>query len=268
MSDTRAPDAIILVGGKGTRLQPVVKDRPKPMAEVQGRPFLEWLLAQLRAQGIQRIILATGFKAESIEAHFTGASPLGLDLVFSQETGPMGTGGAIRNALNVLSTDRVLVLNGDSTCPFDLARMMDTHLRREALATLWLVPMEDCSRYGSVEIEGDGRVSSFCEKSSVSRAGLISAGIYLLEKRLLQTIPPGQETSLEREIFPPLIGRGLCAVVGKGPFLDIGTPESYAMADRFLATNAQSTSHTGIDCHQQPVTGQAERTVPCSVIGR
>ncbi len=268
MSDLTVPDAIILVGGKGTRLQPVVKDRPKPMAEVLGRPFLEWLLMGLRAQGTSRVVLATGYKAEVIQHHFTGPLPLGLDLVFSQESEPLGTGGALRNAMGQLSTDRVLVLNGDSICPFDLPAMMEAHLRAGALATLWLVPMEDCGRYGSVEIDGEDRVNAFSEKSSLPRSGLINAGIYLLEKRLLQAIPAGQATSLEREIFPSLIGRGLHAVVGRGPFLDIGTPESYATADLFLAAYGLETASSGLEGQQQPGEGQAERTVAYGVIDR
>ncbi|MCL4370464.1 MAG: nucleotidyltransferase family protein [Chloroflexi bacterium] len=268
MSDPIAPDAIILVGGKGTRLQPVVKDRPKPMAEVLGRPFLEWLLMGLRSQGIRRVVLATGYRAEVIQHHFTGPLPLGLELVFSQELVPLGTGGALRNTLGQLSTDRVLVLNGDSTCSFDLPTMMEAHLRAGALATLWLVPMEDCSRYGSVELDGEGRVSGFREKSSLPSSGLINAGIYLLEERLLQMIPPGQATSLERDVFPSLIGRGMSAVVGQGPFLDIGTPETYAMADRFLAENRLEMAPSGPEGKNKPAESQAERKVACGVVSR
>lgn len=228
-------DAVLLVGGKGTRLQAVVKDRPKPMAEVRGRPFVEWLLLALRTQGVRRVILATGHMAEVVEAHFAASRPLDLELLFSHEAAPLGTGGALRHSLEKISTDRVLVLNGDSFCPFDLAHLEEVHRRAEALATLWLVPVEDCGRYGAVEIEADGRVAAFREKSVQRTAGLISAGIYLLERRLLHTIPSGQPVSLETELFPSLINRGLHAAVGSGPFLDIGTPESYAGAEEFFA---------------------------------
>lgn len=264
MSDAAVPDAIILVGGKGTRLQPVVKDRPKPMAEVLGRPFLEWILMGLRAQGIERVILATGYKAEVIRTHFTGLRPVGMDLVVSHEEEPLGTGGALRNALSRLSTDRVLVLNGDSMCPFHLSTMMESHLRTGALATLWLVPMEDCRRYGSVEIDAEGRVSGFNEKSASPGSGLINAGIYLVEKKLLHSIPQAQPSSLEREVFPSLIGRGLWAVVGQGPFLDIGTPESYAQADQFLSAARLGTVPENRH-RRQP---RAERTVACGAISR
>ncbi len=238
MCERRPVDAVILVGGKGTRLQGIVRDRPKPMAEVCGRPFLEWLLLALQLQGVRRVILATGHMAETIEVHFRNPGPLAMELVFSRERAPLGTGGALRNALDKISTQRVLVLNGDSTCPFDLDLLMERHLRSKALATLWLVPVEDCSRYGSVEVDADGRVTAFREKTPSPRPGLISAGVYLLERSALEGIPPHRPVSLETEVFPSLVGTGLYASTGRGPFLDIGTPESYAAAARFLAANA------------------------------
>ena len=230
-------DAIILVGGKGTRLQSVVNDRPKPMAEVAGRPFVEWLLLGLRAQGVRRTVFCTGYMSEVIEAHFRDGRQWDMDVVYSRDPVPLGTAGAVRCALSQVCSDRFLVMNGDSYCPVDVRRLEDAHITYGACATLWLMRVDDCSRYGSVEIGMDGVVRAFQEKSPNKRSGLINAGIYLLAREVVEAIPQGRAVSLETEFFPQLIGHGLYAVVGEGPFLDIGTPEAYAMAERFFALN-------------------------------
>jgi NDP-sugar pyrophosphorylase family protein len=227
-------DAIILAGGRGTRLQSMVSDRPKPLAEVAGRPFLEWLLLALRAQLVRRAVLATGYKGEMVEAAFGDGARLGMELAYAHETVPLGTGGAARHALEQVTTDHVLVLNGDSFCPFNVRRLVESHQRTGARATLWLVPMDDCRRYGAVDVADDGRVRSFHEKSPDLGTGLINAGVYLFDRRTLADIPAGRAMSLERDTFPTLIGDGLYATVGEGPFLDIGTPASYASAERFF----------------------------------
>jgi NDP-sugar pyrophosphorylase family protein len=233
-----APAAIILAGGKGSRLREVVSDRPKPMAEVAGRPFLEWLLLALRAQGLRRVVLATGYQAEMIEEYFGDGARWGLDVQYAREHAPLGTGGAARGALGSASGGRLLVLNGDSFCPFDLGQLAQAHTRARACATLWLVAVDDCSRYGTVDVSADRQVVAFREKSSAGGAGLISAGVYLFERSTLEEIAPDRPVSLETEVFPSLIGRGLYAVVGRGPFLDIGTPESYALAERFIVEHS------------------------------
>ena len=227
-------DAIILAGGRGTRLRSVVSYRPKPLAEVAGRPFVEWLLLTLRTQGVRRAVLATGYKGEIVEAAFGNGARLGLELAYAHETVPLGTGGAARHALQQVTTDHVLVLNGDSFCPFDVRRLLTNHQRTGARATLLLAPMDDCRRYGAVEAAEDGRVLSFREKNADLGAGLINAGVYLFDRRTLESIPADRAVSLENDTFPALIGHGLYATVGEGPFLDIGTPESYASAERFF----------------------------------
>ncbi len=239
-----AIDAIVLAGGTGTRLRSVVRDRPKPMAEVAGRPFVEWLLLALRAQGLRRVVLATGYKGEMVASYFGDGARLGLELAYAREEVPLGTGGAVRNALPLTTTARVLALNGDSFCPFDVGRLAAAHEARGAAATLWLVGMDDCRRYGAVERAGDGRVLSFREKSPDLGAGLINAGVYLFARAALDAIPAGAPVSLESDVFPALIGRGLYAAVGDGPFLDIGTPESYGSAEAFFA-DAASLRGTG-----------------------
>jgi D-glycero-alpha-D-manno-heptose 1-phosphate guanylyltransferase len=227
--------AVILVGGSGTRLRSVVSDRPKPMAEVAGRPFVEWILLALRTEGVRRVIFCTGHMGEMVEAHFGDGNRWNVKVEYSRDPMPLGTAGAARNALNRIQEDRCLVLNGDSYCRIDLRRLIETHLKRRASATLWLMPMDDCRRYGTVAIEKNDAISAFAEKSSKANAGLVNAGVYLMERSMIAGIPEGRAISLENDIFPGLIGRGLCSVKGRGPFLDIGTPESYVIAESFLA---------------------------------
>jgi D-glycero-alpha-D-manno-heptose 1-phosphate guanylyltransferase len=138
MSSSIEIDAVILAGGKGTRLKSVVSDRPKPMAEVAGRPFLEWQLLYLRSLGIKRVILCTGYKGESVENHFDTRVEMGMEIMYSREDSPLGTGGAIRKALTLVRTDPFLVLNGDSFCPFDLKVLLGT-LKGKTQIAMWLV---------------------------------------------------------------------------------------------------------------------------------
>jgi NDP-sugar pyrophosphorylase family protein len=236
-SGEKSIEAMILVGGKGTRLQRTVPDRPKPMADVGGKPFLEWLLISLYEKGIRKVILCTGYLGEMVEAYFGDGDKWNLQLYYSHETFPLGTGGAVRKALDLIQGGRFLVLNGDSYCRFDLDLMEKNHNSKSASATMWLVNMDDCSRYGTVILDDNGMVLSFSEKSLALRTGLINAGIYLLERKLIETIEKERMVSLERDIFPNIVGKGLVGVVGGGVFVDIGTPESYASAEKILATD-------------------------------
>lgn len=224
-------DAIVLCGGPGTRLRSVLPDNhPKALAEIGGRPFLDWLLEALHDRGVRRAVLATGVGAELIAAHLAHTSTRGLEVRCVAETAPLGTGGAARNALAATEGGRVLVLNGDSFTPFEPTELTVAN----GAAALWLVPVPDAGRYGSVELEPDGTVRAFVEKGGVG-PGLISAGIYLFERQLLSALPAGRAVSLEREVLPGLVGQGLRGVVGAGPFIDIGTPESYAQAPAFFS---------------------------------
>lgn len=228
-------EALILAGGKGKRLRSVVQDRPKPMAEVDGLPFVERLLLALRAQGIRRVIFCAGYKSKMIENYFRGGERWDMQVTYSLEPIPLGTAGAVRNALSQVRSDRFLVMNGDSYCRMDFNLLEQVHTEHAASATLWLVRTENCSGYGSVEIGRDGTVQAFHEKPPQKHAGLINAGAYLLEREAAMTIPNGRAASLETEFFPQMIGHGLHAVIGDGPFLDIGSPEGYAAADAFFA---------------------------------
>jgi len=225
--------AVILAGGLGTRLRPVVSDRPKVLAVIRGRPFMMYLVDQLVSAGIRAVVLCTGYQGELVKASL-GPAYRTLELIYSQETSPLGTGGALRKAVSLFQSDPVLVLNGDSFCDLDLPGFLKWHEVHEARATLALVQMPETQRYGRVDLGPDGRVVRFNEKGAESGAGLINAGVYLLTRPLLQAIPKEGPVSLERDLFPAWIGRGLYGYPGKGRFLDIGTPESYEIAGEFF----------------------------------
>ncbi|MBI3945599.1 MAG: D-glycero-beta-D-manno-heptose 1,7-bisphosphate 7-phosphatase [Armatimonadetes bacterium] len=225
--------AVILCGGLGTRLRPVIGDLPKILAPIAGRPFLHSLLAYLRGQGITDVVLATGHGAAAVAACGGDGSARGLRLRYSEETEPLGTGGAIRLAAPQIGSDPFLVLNGDSLVGADLARTVAFHQERGARATLVLAEVPDKTRFGSVLLEPDGRVAGFVEKGA-SGPGRINAGIYVMNREVLQAIPAGRSVSVEREVFPALVGRGLYGLVAPGPFIDIGTPEAFAEAQRRL----------------------------------
>lgn len=209
------------------------------MAEVAGRPFVEWLVLLLRAQDVRRVVFCTGYMAEVIEAHFGDGRQMKMEFAYSRDPGVLGTAGAVRYALTQLHSDRFLVLNGDSYCDVDTKLLDAVHLASGARATLWLVRADDCSRFGSVEIGPNGAVLAFREKVTGRSPGMINAGVYLLEREVVSIVPEGREVSLEAEFFPTLIGHGLYAAVGDHPFLDIGTPEAYASAEHFFALNIQ-----------------------------
>jgi D-glycero-alpha-D-manno-heptose 1-phosphate guanylyltransferase len=224
----------VLAGGLGTRLRPVVNDRPKAMAPVAGRPFLEWLIEDLRRQGIRRLVLCTGYMSESIEGHFGSGRAWGVEIDYSRENTPLGTGGAVRLALAKLRSSRFLVLNGDSFCDFNVQMLDNVHREHTAAATLWLVTVEESERFGAITIDSNQAITAFREKESVRKPGLINAGVYLLERWIFESTAEGSAISLEKDVFPQFIGHGLYGVVGAGPFIDIGTPDSYAMADLFV----------------------------------
>lgn len=234
-SSTYLTEAIILAGGMGTRLQDSVKDRPKPLADVAGRPFLEWLLLLLHSQGIRHVIVCTGHMGEMVESHLGNGSRIGLELEYARDPFPLGTGGALRNALNLHHSPSLLVLNGDSYCRFDVRELFEFHLSHHSEATILLAKVEDSSRFGSVETDRNGKVTAFREKTIDRHPAWINAGIYLLNQRVVEEIPANRAVSLEREVFPDLIGRGLFAKPQNGIFWDIGTVESYHSSGEILS---------------------------------
>jgi D-glycero-alpha-D-manno-heptose 1-phosphate guanylyltransferase len=242
MANLENSTAAILAGGLGTRLRSVVNDRPKVMAEVGGRPFLTYLLDQLVEAGVRRVVLCTGYRAEYVRDVFgddyagdkCANAQAGLRLVYSEETAELGTGGALRLAHPLLQSNTVLVLNGDSCCRADLGAFALSHRARGAEASVLLSLVEDARRFGRTQSDGLGRVLSFSEKTAEPGPGWINAGIYLLDTRLLAAIPADRPVSLEREMFPLWTRRRFFGYQTRAPFLDIGTPESYARAESFF----------------------------------
>ncbi len=227
-------DAMILAGGLGTRLSQVVTDRPKVMVEINGHPFLEYLFHQLLKVGVSRAILCTGYKANQIESHF-GTKYKDLQIIYSEESAPLGTAGALRFGLAHTSSENLLILNGDTFCLADLTSFYSWHLSKNSRASIYLTKVSDTGRYGRVELSEEGRILKFSEKQTSGGAGYINGGIYLLSRSLLSTIPEGKQVSIEKEIFPKLIGDAFWGYKSKSNiFIDIGTPESLVEAKNVL----------------------------------
>ena len=229
--------AAILAGGLGTRLHSVIADRPKVLANVRGRPFLAYLLDQLDSFGFNDVVVCTGYMGDQVQAAF-GESWGRLRLSYSRESVPLGTAGALRCALPMFKSDSVLVMNGDSFCEADLESMWSWHSKGGMDASILLARVPNTRRYGRVRVDANGLVLKFDEKSTEGGEGWINGGVYLLSRRLLLTIPTAGPVSLEREMFPVWLERGLSGYRGEGRFLDIGTPESYGAAQEFFAPNA------------------------------
>jgi len=225
--------AIVLVGGEGTRLRPLTDDVPKPALTLVDRPFLAYMIEWLAAHGVTEAVLACGFLPDVLREALGDGEHAGVRLTYVTEPERRGTAGAIRFAADALGEgleDRFLALNGDVLTDLDLTALIAAHREREARATIALHPVEDAAAYGLVSVDGDGAVTEFTEKTGEPTPGEINAGAYFLERSVLDLIPPGCEVSIEREVFPRLIGDGLGALRLDGYWMDIGTPERYLQA--------------------------------------
>jgi NDP-sugar pyrophosphorylase family protein len=222
--------AIILAGGEGTRLRPLTLSLPKPVVPVVDRPFLRHQLDLLARAGVRDVIFSVAYQPEKVRLVFGDGSADGFAIRYAVEASPLGTGGAVRNALDLLD-ERTIVLNGDVLTDVDLASVLASHEASGAAASLVLTPGPNPAAYGLVEIDTDGRVRRFLEKPEPSQitTDTINAGIYVLETRVLDLIPPALNHSIERGFFPALLGRGdlVRAHVHRGYWIDIGTPEKY-----------------------------------------
>ena len=218
----------------GTRLQPVIDDRPKSLADINGRPFLYYQFEYLRRSGITSVVLCTGYMADAIEQAM-GAEHRGMSIHYSREDTPLGTGGAIRNALPLADSDPVLVVNGDTLVDTELKVFIEQSAHHSAAASLLLLPVTDASRFGSVEIDDNEHITAFREKDETTAAnGWVNAGLYILTQDFIASIPGDRPVSIEREIFPARTENGLYGFQAEGSFIDIGTPESYRRAEPFL----------------------------------
>lgn len=229
----RAEEAIVLAGGLGTRLRSVVTDLPKPLASVAGRPFLAYLLDQLAAGGLRRVILATGYMAEKIEQTI-GKRWAGMDILYSKESEPLGTGGAIRLAAMLLQGDGVHLANGDTFLRYDPVALEQVVRRAGAALGIALAKVDDVSRYGAVEV-ADGRVVAFREKGGRG-PGLINAGSYFLTAAGIAGLPDedGAYSFENRVLLPSALSGQLAAFDDTGDFIDIGVPDDYARAQHLF----------------------------------
>jgi len=223
-------EAIILAGGFGTRLQKVVKDVPKPMALINQKPFLEYLLDWLSYYGVSKVIFAVGYKYDIIKDFF-GEEYKGIKLFYSIEIEPLGTGGAIRNALKCLDDDLFLVLNGDSFFDISLYDFSDFIEEKNATIGLALKQVEDVTRYGSVNIDKDHRIVGFAEKNSTIGKGYMNAGVYIMEREFLLALDMKANFSIEKEVFEEMLTEiEIFGYSDDGYFIDIGIPEDYCKA--------------------------------------
>ncbi|WP_250302194.1 NDP-sugar synthase [Streptomyces sp. A 4/2] len=228
-------EAILLVGGKGTRLRPLTVNTPKPMVPAAGVPFLTHQLARARAAGIDHIVLATSYLAEVFEPHFGDGSALGLHLEYVTEVEPLGTGGAIRNVAGRLRSepgDPVLIFNGDILTGLDIEALVTTHETSGADVSLHLTKVEDPRAFGLVPTDDTGRVTAFLEKPQTPEeivTDQINAGAYVFTRSVIDTIPTGRPVSVERETFPQLLRSGahLQGMVDSTYWLDLGTPQAF-----------------------------------------
>jgi mannose-1-phosphate guanylyltransferase len=225
-------EAILLVGGKGTRLRPLTLSAPKPLLPTAGVPFLAHQLTRAAECGITHVVLATSYRAEMFAEAFGDGSSFGLSIDYVHESSPLGTGGGIRNAASLLRggpEDPIVILNGDILSAHDLPAQVDLHRKKDAAVTLHLVEVDDPSRYGCVPVDDAGRVTAFLEKTPHPVTNRINAGCYVFRRSVIDTIPAGQVVSVERETFPDLIDAG-AVVMGYAEsayWLDVGTPEAF-----------------------------------------
>ncbi|MDP2653501.1 MAG: nucleotidyltransferase family protein [Candidatus Omnitrophota bacterium] len=242
VTDLKSIDVLILCGGLGKRLRSVTGESPKAMAAIKEEPFLNILLKYLRDQGFRRVILCTGFKADVIEEYYR-TQDLGLEIVFSREEAPLGTGGAVKNARRFVKSDPFLIVNGDCFCPLDYKVFVKFHRDEKALGSVVVAETENRGDFGSVLLDRSKRVAGFLEKTREDLSGLaakfktgyVNAGVYCFDKVIFDRMPRKNVFSLEYDLFPGLIGWNFLGYIMEDRFLDIGTPERYQEAQKLLA---------------------------------
>jgi len=240
-------EAVLLVGGRGTRLRPLTVNTPKPLLSVAGVPFLAHVFGRIRDAGITHVVLATSYRAEVFETTFGDGSDHGISLEYVTEEVPLDTAGAIRNAAPALRggpDDAVVVLNGDILSGHDIAAQVAVHLERDAEVTLHLIEVEDARAFGCVPIDATGRVTAFLEKMPEPVTNLVNAGCYVFRRSAVDAIPAGRPVSVERETFPGLVAAGALVVghVESTYWRDLGTPQAYVEGSRDLVLGLVSST--------------------------
>jgi NDP-sugar pyrophosphorylase family protein len=229
-------DVVILCGGTGSRLRPVVDDRPKPMAQINRKPFLDILIDFFSGFGFRRFVLCAGYMSQVIHEHYTHKTGP-CQFIISDEHTPLGTGGTVRNAQRFIQSNPFLVANGDSFCSVDLAEFYDFHSARRALMSMVVLESENTDDCGQVVFDESQRIIDFEEKKQKHRSCHVNAGIYLFQKEVISFIPEDTKFSLEHELFPELTKHSCYAFVSHGQLIDIGTPKRYEWAKRCFSNN-------------------------------
>jgi len=219
-------DCVILCGGLGKRLQNVVGDVPKVMAQVDGHPFLDFIIEFLKSQNIERIVLCTGYKASLVEQYYRDRD-FGLTIDFSTEDEPLGTGGALKKAREVILSNTFFVLNGDSLLSVDLQIFLNFHLEKKSIASVLVSEVTDGRDFGNLEINDDHQIVNFREKEISTKNQLVNAGIYCFDQNVFSCMPDLNKFSLEKDFFPKLVGNKFYGYYTDKEFIDIGTPERY-----------------------------------------
>jgi mannose-1-phosphate guanylyltransferase len=267
--------AIVLVGGEGTRLRPLTDSVPKPALTLVDRPFLAYMIEWLAAHGVTEVVLACGFLPDVLREALAGEEGrAGVRIRYATEPEPLGTAGAIRFAADSLGADldeRFLALNGDVLTDLDLGALLRAHEGTGAAATIALHPVEDAAAFGLVRSDEGGEVLEFLEKTGEPVPGEVNAGMYVLERRVLELIPAGANVSIEREVFPRLVGAGLRSRLLEGYWVDIGTPERYLQASWDILEGRVATrvepSAPGVLVDSAAEVDSAARIGPRAVVG-
>jgi len=263
--------ALILAGGEGTRLRPLTSTVPKPVVPLVDRPFIAFMLDWLHGHGVDDIVMSCGHLASGVRNVLGDGEAFGIRLRYVEEPRPLGTGGALKFAEQLLD-ERFLMLNGDVLTDLDVAGQLEQHERTGATATLALTPVEDPSAYGLVRIGENCAVTEFVEKPSPDQVDTknISAGVYVLERAVLDLLEPGEPASIERDVFPRLVGDGLYGCVSRGYWLDIGTPERYLQGtfdilEGSVGTQVAERMGAGYLCVEQGVESEG-RIIPSALV--
>jgi len=229
---------LILAGGLGTRLRPIFDSGPKSMAPVGGRPFLEYLFLKIGESGFRKVLMCVGYGRSQIEAWVGDGTKWGLRVGYSVEPEPLGTAGAIKFAAEMIDGETLLVLNGDSFLAVDLWKLVQAHLESKVRATIALARVRDSTRYGTVEMTSQGRIKAFLKKRPVVVGSdewhLVNGGVYVFDRSVLDMVPEARAVSLEREIFPQLVEKGVKGFISDGYFIDIGLPDDFKRAQTEL----------------------------------
>lgn len=259
--------AVILVGGKGTRLRPITYDIPKALAPLRNQPFMGYMVDFLRSGGLDGAVLSLGYLPDQIQAYFASQDLGGFSIDYAVEDYPLGTAGGIKNAEQYLDGGTMVVVNGDVLTGMDLGKAIERHRATDALATITLTSVEDPTAYGLVEVDHEMLVHRFLEKPAYDEisTNLVNAGVYVLEPEVLEMIPADREVSIEREIFPELQAQGrLYAYVSSSYWRDIGTPRSYLAASNDVLSGAVGAREDFeyLDVHPSTQVGKNVKLLP------